>query len=69
MIKLTTDKSTVVETNLKWIPITTVQPPTGAKCLVIDRKYGVARIDVWSGNIKASHWHPLPTFLTAEDDA
>ena len=69
MIKLTTDRAAVVHTDLKWIPIKDRQPPRGARCLVIDRKMGVARIDLWNPGSGASHWFPLPTFMSYEDEA
>ena len=68
-IKLTTDKAAVVDTQFKWIPITTLAPKRGAKCLVINRKHVVARLDIWTPESDASHWAPLPTFFTDEDDA
>ena len=68
-IRLTTDKAAVVDTTFKWIPVTTVPPKRGAKCLVINKRHGVARLDIWTPESDATHWAPLPTFLTEEDDA
>ena len=69
MIKLTNDKAAMVDTKIKWIPVTTVIPPRGAKVLLINRKFGVAVLGPWSPDEEWTHWHPLPTFLTEEDDA
>lgn len=69
MIKLTSDRSTIVDTKIKWIPIVTLSPERGAKCLLIDRRYGAATLGEWKPEQKWTHWHPLPTFLTDEDDA
>jgi len=68
-IRTTTDKAAVVDTAIKWIPVYLSQPPAGAKCLTINRHFGTARIDTWNPKSDATHWHPLPTFLTEEDDA
>jgi hypothetical protein len=68
MIKLTTDKAAVVDTKAKWIPISVMLPPRGAKVLVIEKKFGVARLDNWHPESGASHWFPLPTWATEDDD-
>jgi hypothetical protein len=68
-IKLTKDRSAVVDTAIKWLPVGTVPQPIGARCLTINRRHGSTRLDIWSPKSDATHWHPLPTFLTEEDDA
>lgn len=68
-IKLTNDKAAVVDTQLKWIPITTVPPPQNAKCLLINRSANNATLSTWKPGDWWTHWHPIPTWFTAEDDA
>jgi hypothetical protein len=68
MIKLTNDKAALVDTSSKWIPISHKLPPRGARCLMIDRKYGVATIGPWTPDAGWTHWQALPTFLTDGDD-
>jgi hypothetical protein len=63
MIKLTTDKAAVVDTKAKWIPVSVMLPPRGAKVLVIEERFGVARLDNWHPESGVTHWFPLPTFL------
>lgn len=67
MIKLTNDKAAVVDTTFKWIPIARVPPRRGAKCLVINKRYGVARLDIWTPDSEATHWAPLPTFINEDE--
>ena len=66
-IKLTTDKAAVVDTKTRWINVAVMPPFRGAKCLLISKKFGVARLDIWSPESDATHWHPLPTFITDDD--
>ena len=68
-IKLTTDKQALVNTNLKWIPITMQEPPRGAKLLLINRAHGTAVLGPYVPGQGWTHWFPLPTFYTYEDDA
>ena len=67
-IKLTTDKAAVVSTMNKWIPITTVQPPENSLCLLINRKFGTSRLDKWNRKSDATHWYPLPTWQTGDEN-
>jgi hypothetical protein len=68
MIKLTTDKAAVVDTKSKWIPIHVMLPPRGAKVLVINKARGSATLTNWHPDTEWTHWAPLPTWTTEDDD-
>jgi len=68
MIKQTTDKAAVVDTEFHWIPMTYRTPPRGAKVLVINDKRRSATLDNWTPDSDWTHWAPLPTFLKEKTD-
>lgn len=66
-IKLSSDRMAVISTVMKWIPIADMEPPRGAKVLLIEERYGVACFGQWYPGNAWTHWFPLPTF--DRDDA
>jgi hypothetical protein len=61
-IKKTSDGQAVVNTDLHWIPISEVPPPSG-KLLLINRKLGVAVLGNYTKGAGWSHWCGLPKFV------
>lgn len=61
-IRPTSDGQAMVDTTVRWIPVTEKAPPTGPKLLLIDRKYGVAVLGSYSKTGTWTHWAPLPKF-------
>ena len=62
LIKLNTDKSAAVNQALTWISIDEVQPPVGAKLLLINRANGVAVLGTYHAQHQWTHWQGLPKF-------
>ena len=62
MIKQTTDKAAVVDTEFHWIAVEDQPPPISTKLLLINRDYGTAVIGIWMPSTWWTHWAPLPTF-------
>ena len=62
MIKLNTDKSAAVNQALTWILIDEVQPPVGAKLLLINQANGVAVLGTYHAQHQWTHWQGLPKF-------
>ena len=62
MIKHTTDRAAVVDTEYHWIDATENPPPRGSKLLCINKKYGVAVLSAWTPECGFTHWSPIPTF-------
>jgi hypothetical protein len=61
-IKTTSDGAAAVDTEVRWIPIAERMPPSGAKLLLINRKYGVAHISIYRKADDWTHWAGLPKF-------
>ena len=57
-IKKTSDGAAVVNTELYWIPIAEVPPPSG-KLQLINQRLGVA---VYGNYMPGQHWQGLPKF-------
>ncbi len=64
-IKLTDDGKAAVNHDVFWIPVAEVQPPRGAKLLLINEKYGTAVLGPYSPNQGWTHWQALPKFRRA----
>lgn len=62
MIKPTTDRAAVVDTEFHWLDAKEFPPPRGAKILCINQRQGVALISSWAPAFGFTHWAPLPTF-------
>jgi hypothetical protein len=62
MIKPTSDRAAIVDTEFHWIDATEHPPPRGAKILCINRMQGIAVIGSWLPTFGFTHWAPLPTF-------
>ena len=62
-IRISTDKSCLVDTELKWQKIDK-DTPIGVKMLLINREYGCATVGIHWGYPTGvfTHWAPLPTF-------
>lgn len=60
-IKKTSDGAAVVNTELHWIPVSEVPPPSG-KLQLIDQRFGVAVYGNYSKSQGWTHWQALPTF-------
>lgn len=61
-IKTTNDGRAAVNTELFWIPIAEVEPPRGAKLLLINRRQGVATMGEYRVSDNFTHWQALPKF-------
>ena len=61
-IKTTADGAAAVNTELFWIPISEVPPPSGVKLQLINRKYGVAHHSIYRKVDDWTHWQALPKF-------
>ena len=61
-IKLNAEKSAAVNQQLVWLSIDEVQPPVGAKLLLINRANGVAVLGVYQAKHQWTHWQGLPKF-------
>lgn len=60
--KLSTDRSTIVDRDYKWLPIDE-RTPRGVKLQLINRKAGVAQYGrLGTAESFYTHWAPLPTF-------
>jgi len=59
---LDSTQTTLVSHENKWIPISWIAPPFGAKCLLIDKEQGIAYVRQYKPEDGWTHWHPLPTF-------
>ena len=62
MIKETTDKAAVVDTEYHWLDAKEHPPPLNVKMLCINRAQGVATLSYWVTAFGWTHWSPLPTF-------
>jgi hypothetical protein len=60
--KLNNDKTAVIETEHHWVPVKKRTPPLGAKLLLIDKRYGVAVIGIYTKDGGWTHWCGLPKF-------
>ena len=61
-IRPSTDRSTVVNLDTKWIPID-ANTPRGTKLQLINIAAGVAHYgQLQAGDTFYTHWFPLPTF-------
>jgi hypothetical protein len=60
-IKKTNDGAAVVNTELHWIPISEVPPPSG-KLQLINARLGVATYGNYVKGQNWTHWQALPTF-------
>lgn len=66
MYRLNADGSAAVSTEYFWIPIEKVEPPKGAKVLLINKKYGVLVVGIYKTESGFTHWAPLPRFSKDE---
>lgn len=60
-IKQTNDGAAAVNTELYWIPISEVPPPSG-KLQLINRRLGVATYGNYMPGQNWTHWQGLPRF-------
>lgn len=61
-VKLSSDRSTMVDTTYHWISIDEVPPPIGPKIQLINKYNGVATYGTWAPGGYWTHWQALPTF-------
>ncbi len=64
-MKLDSTQSALVSQSITWIPID-ADTPIGVKCLVIDKKQGIAYLRPYTLNHGWTHYSPLPTFRDKE---
>jgi hypothetical protein len=62
MIKETTDKAAVVDTEYHWLDAKVYPPPLSKKLQCINKDQGVAVYSYWVSAFGFTHWAPLPTF-------
>lgn len=62
MIRATSDRAAIVDTDYHWIDASITPPPRGAKLLCINQAQGVAILSHWVPAFGWTHWCPLPTF-------
>lgn len=61
-IRLSTDRSAVVDDRYHWISVDDHPPPVGPKLQLINRYNGVAVYGPWVPGGYFTHWCPIPTF-------
>lgn len=69
VIKPTTDRAAIVDTEFHWIDAKDRKPPRGAKILCINLYTRVAVLGEWRDVYGFTHWAPLPTFKPCHEPA
>jgi hypothetical protein len=67
MIKPTSDRAAVVNTEYHWTDAKEYPPPLGPKLLCINKQQGVAVLSHWVSAFGFTHWAGLPSWRKEDE--